>query len=329
VGKTPVGTIALPGLLSDKNETMGQSKRIVIAGGSGFLGNRLRDMFKEQGYEVIVLSRSRNSGDFRQWDGKTRGEWANSIEGAYALINMAGRTVNCRYNDENKAEILRSRIESTRILGEVVSSCKVPPKYWLNSSTATIYQDTRGTLPANTESEGKIGDDFSMGVAKAWEKEFFSFDLADTVQTALRAAIIMGSDGGAFPVMAGLAKKGLCSPQGPGDQWISWMHINDFCASIDFLLKNPIAGPVNLCAPNPVQNKDFNAMMRKEARPLLVIPQPVWVLKFGAWMMKTQTELILKSRKVYPESLLKAGFKFEFPEPGPMVKDLFEAMGRQ
>lgn len=294
------------------------------------MGNRLKAMFKEQGHEVIVLSRSRNTGDYRQWDGKTKGPWADAIEGAFALINMAGRTVNCRYNDANKAEILRSRIDSTRILGEVVAACANPPQFWLNSSTATIYQDTRGDLPANTEAAGKIGDDFSMGVAKAWEKEFFSFDLPHTVQTALRASIIMGSEDGAFPVMAKLAKKGLCSPQGPGDQWISWMHINDFCASIDFLLRNPIEGPVNLCAPHPVQNRDFNGMMRKEARPLLVIPQPVWLLKFGAWMMKTQTELILKSRKVYPGKLMEAGFKFEYPEAGPMMKDLFgPAVGRK
>ncbi|MEM0999328.1 MAG: TIGR01777 family oxidoreductase [Bacteroidota bacterium] len=300
--------------------------RIVIAGGSGFLGMKLREMFQAQGKEVRILSRSRQEGEYLPWDGKTLGAWAEALNGAEALINMAGRTVNCRYTAKNKAEILDSRIDSTRVLGEAVAACQRPPRVWLNSSTATIYDDTRGDLPANTEAKGKIGDDFSMGVAKAWEEEFFRHDLPDTVRTALRSAIIMGAEGGAFPVTARLAKKGLCSKQGPGDQWISWMHIDDFCASVDFLLKNPQAGPINLCAPHPIRNAEYNHLLKAQAKPLIVLPQPKWVLELGAVLIQTQTELILKSRKVYPERLLEAGFRFKYERADKMVADLFPAV---
>ncbi|HHG84211.1 MAG TPA: TIGR01777 family protein [Bacteroidetes bacterium] len=299
-------------------------KRIIIAGGSGFLGKNLHKYFSEKGFEVKILSRSQASNTFLKWDAKHIGAWAEALEGAYALINMTGRTVDCRYNEKNKAEILSSRLESTAILGKAVLACKVPPKHWLNSSTATIYVHTEGEKVANTEANGIIGDDFSMGVAKAWEKEFYRHARPETLQVALRSSIIMGAAGGAFPVMAKLARKGLCSPQGNGQQWISWMHMTDFCQAIMFILEHQLAGPVNMCAPNPVQNFVFNRLLKEHARPWFVIPQPVWVLKVGAWMLRTQTELILKSRKVVPEKLLKAGFEFSFPKAELMVADLFE-----
>ena len=154
-------------------------QKIIIAGGSGFLGQHLAEYLMNKGFEIKLLSRSKNTERYLQWDAKTLGDWAQALEGSYALINMAGRTVDCRYNDKNKAEILNSRIDSTHILGEAVKACKNPPKFWFNSSTATIYENTPGDLPANTEAEGILGDDFSMNVAKAWEKEFFSHDTPD------------------------------------------------------------------------------------------------------------------------------------------------------
>ena len=298
-------------------------KRIVIAGGSGFLGKHLSAFLKNEGFEIRILSRSKERGDFTPWDAKSQGSWAEVLEGSFALINMAGRTVDCRYTKKNRAEIMDSRIESTQALGEAVQACKEPPKLWLNSSTATIYQDTRGDLPANTEADGTIGDDFSMGVAKAWEKAFFDFETPGTIKTALRASIILGCDGGAFPVMAKLAKFGLCSPQGGGDQWISWMHIDDFCRAVAFLLENPLPGPVNLCSPNPVQNAGFNRLLKDLAQPPLTLPQPAWLLEFGAVFLRTQTELILKSRKVIPARLLDDGFVFQFPDVEDSVKILF------
>ena len=299
-----------------------EKKRIILAGGSGFLGKHLCTSLKHDGYEVRILSRSRDGGDFIRWDAKSQGAWTEALEGSFALINMAGRTVDCRYTKKNRAEIMDSRLESTRALGEAVHACKEPPKLWLNSSTATIYQDTRGNSAANTEADGIIGDDFSMGVAKAWEKAFFEFDTPDTSKTALRASIILGADGGAFPVMAKLANLGMCSPQGSGEQWISWTHIEDFCRAVTFLLVNPLSGVVNICAPHPLKNSDFNALLQEQTKPLLVLPQPAWLLEFGAFFLRTQTELILKSRKVVPQRLLDAGFEFLYPEAGKAIADL-------
>ncbi len=289
-------------------------KRIIIAGGSGFLGNHLKAHFESDDFEVLILSRSRDDAGFIHWDAQSQSEWTKAIDGSHALINMAGRTVDCRYTKKNRTEILESRLESTRALGKAVQACAAPPKFWLNSSTATIYQDTPGDAPANTEAEGIIGDDFSMNVAKEWEKAFFSFDTPNTIKTALRASIILGSDGGAFPVMAKLARLGMCSPQGDGQQWISWMHIEDFCSAVGFLLEHPLPGAVNLCSPNPVQNQVFNQHLRARMRPLMILPQPTWLLELGAIFLRTQTELILKSRKVIPDRLAKAGFAFKHPD---------------
>lgn len=287
-------------------------QRIIIAGGSGFLGRNLERFLAEDGYDIRILSRHPRAGEI-QWDATTLSDWCQELDGAMALINLAGRSVDCRYNEKNKREILNSRINSTRILHEAVAKCQNPPRVWLNSSSSTIYNDTRGNAPANTECENNVGDDFSMGVAKEWEREFFSVKHPSTVQTAMRVAIVMGVDGGAFPIMSKIARFGLCSPQGAGDQWISWIHIHDFCRSVKALLDDPIAGVVNICSPDPILNRDFNHLLRDHVKPWLTLPQPNWLLKFGAIFLRTETELVLKSRKVAPKRLLDSGFEFEFP----------------
>lgn len=164
-----------------------------------------------------------------------------------------------------------------------------------------------------------------MGVARRWEEAFFAAKLSGTVQTALRTAIVMGSNGGAFPVMRKIARFGLCSPQGPGDQWISWLHIQDFCRAVWFLLENPMSGTVNLCSPNPIQNRDFNFLLKQNVRPWFTLPQPTWLLRLGAVFMRTEAELILKSRKVTPERLLESGFEFKFSDAEQLVMGLFDA----
>ena len=298
-------------------------RTIVIAGGSGFLGRNLKRFLQERGFAVSVLTRSPKEESDVAWDARTVGDWAHVLDGSYALINMAGRSVDCRYNERNKAEILSSRIESTNVLHQAIEEyCHAPPTVWLNSSTSTIYNDTRGDAAANTEERNNIGDDFSMNVARQWEEAFFDVAMLDTFQTALRTAIVMGNDGGAFPVMHRIARFGLCSPQGPGDQWISWLHIEDFCRAVLFLVENPIHGPVNLCSPNPITNVEFNGLLRQYVKPLITLPQPIWLLKLGAVFLRTETELILKSRKVIPERLLKAGFKFDFPVMDDLIQDL-------
>lgn len=301
--------------------------QLVIAGGNGFLGQELAQYFRQRGYRVVVLGRGASAGpDYLRWDGRTLGPWAAALEGAAALINLAGRTVDCRYTEANKHEIMASRTESTRVLGEAVAACTKPPTAWLNSSTATIYADTAGDQPANTEAAGLIGEGFSVEVARAWEAAFAACPAPATRKVALRTAIVLGRAGGAFPVMARLARWGLGTPQGNGQQWISWLHIADFCRAVEFLLLESTAvGAFNLCAPQPVPNRTFMGLLCQELRPWLRLPQPQWLLEMGAFVLRTETELILKSRKVYPERLLELGFKFDFSACEMAVQDLLRA----
>ena len=297
--------------------------KLVLVGGNGFLGRHLAAHFGALGYQVVSISRT-GPGDVR-WDARTLGPWARELEGADLLVNLAGRSVDCRYTAANRRAILASRTDSTRVLGAAVAACARPPKVWLNSSTATIYTDTPGAAPANTEAAGVIGEGFSVEIAQAWEAVFNAYPAPHTRKVALRTAIVLGADGGAFPVMARLARLGLCTPQGTGQQWISWLHIADFCRAVEFLANaDDLSGPVNLCAPHPLQNWEFNALLTHKLRPLLRLPQPRWLLEVGAFVLRTQTELILKSRKVYPERLLAAGFQFEYPGCAVAVGKLLE-----
>ncbi|MDF7813358.1 TIGR01777 family oxidoreductase [Hymenobacter sp. YC55] len=298
--------------------------KIVIAGGNGFLGQHLVAHFQELGYRVVVMGRSvtgqRNQ---VQWDAHSMGPWAAELEGAAALINMAGRSVDCRYTKANRQEILASRVDSTRVLGEAVATCTNPPRVWLNASTATIYAHSDGWQRANTETNGKIGTGFSVDVAKAWEAAFWARETPNTRRVALRTSIVLAPGGGAFPVVTKLAKRGLCTPQGNGYQWISWLHIKDFCRAVEFLInETEQVGTFNICAPTPLTNRDFNALLTRELRPLLRIPQPVWLLELGAFVLRTETELILKSRKVVPQRLLDLGFRFRYPTCERAVADL-------
>jgi uncharacterized protein (TIGR01777 family) len=297
--------------------------KLVLVGGNGFLGRHLRAHFQRIGYEVVSISRT-GPGDVR-WDARTLGPWAPELEGAAVLVNLAGRTVDCRYTAANRRAILASRTESTRVLGLAVAACTRPPKVWLNSSTATIYTDTAGSAPANTEASGVVGEGFSVDIATAWEAAFNACPAPGTRKVALRTSIVLGGDGGAFPVMARLARFGLCTPQGSGQQWISWLHIRDFCQAVEFLANaDELSGPVNLCAPHPLPNRDFNALLCQHLRPPLKLPQPRWLLEIGAFVLRTETELILKSRKVYPERLLAAGFQFEYPRCEAAVRELMK-----
>jgi len=300
-----------------------KNPKLILVGGNGFLGHHLRRHFQLLGYEVVSISRT-GSGDVR-WDARTLGPWAAELEGADLLVNLAGRSVDCRYTAANRHEILASRTESTCVLGAAVAACTRPPRVWLNSSTATIYADTRGDAPANTEAAGLVGEEFSVGIARAWEAAFEACPTPRTRKVALRTSIVLGPDGGAFPVMARLARFGLCTPQGTGQQWISWLHIADFCRAVEFLAQaDGLSGPVNLCAPHPLQNREFNALLAHKLHPPLRLPQPRWLLEIGAFVLRTETELILKSRKVYPERLLAAGFQFEYERCEAAVADLLE-----
>ncbi|PJJ54984.1 TIGR01777 family oxidoreductase [Hymenobacter chitinivorans] len=296
--------------------------KMILAGGTGFLGQHLTRYFTLLGYRVVVLSRRAGAGQVA-WNGRTLGAWAAELEGAAVVLNLAGRTVDCRYTAVNRYAITRSRTESTRVLGQAIAACQTPPPVWLNLSTATIYTDTPADEPANTEADGRIGRNFSEMVAQRWEAEFWVAATPCTRRLALRTAIVLGPDGGALPVMARLARFGLGTPQGTGRQWISWLHVLDFCRAVEFLLARPdLDGTFNLCAPQPLPNHGFNGLLDHYYRPRFHLPQPRWLLEIGAFLLGTETELVLKSRKVVPARLVQAGFRFQFPSCEQALADL-------
>ncbi len=282
-------------------------QKIVIAGGTGFVGKYLSEKFKSLGYYVVIISRQENHINWNDTTGIIA-----ALENADMLINLAGKSVDCRYNEKNKKEIFDSRIDTTRILGEAILNCEIPPPLWINSSTATIYRHAEDR--PMTEATGEIGSGFSVNVATNWEKNFFSFQLPQTRQVALRMAIVLGKNGGVVKPLKNLVRFGLGGKQGNGNQMFSWIHIEDLSGVILFVQQHhAISGVLNTSAPNPVNNKTLMQLMRKHVGISLGLPMPGWLLKMGATLIKTETELILKSRWVIPEKLLEAGFEFKYP----------------
>ncbi len=317
--------------------------RIVLSGGNGYLGRGLAERWVEAGWEVVVLTRSPGAGGFRQgsrqigvevaqeddppfgvqagcppckirevfWDGETLGDWAAEIDGADVLVNLAGRSVNCRYNDFNKGVILSSRVDSTRVLGEAVSQCARPPRVWLNSSTATIYRHAEDR--AMDDETGEIGSGFSVDVATAWEREFFSSSPVGVRKVALRTAMVMGrGDGGPFSVFETLVRRGLGGRMGDGRQMVSWVHFEDFARAIEFLIASDFSGTINVCAPGPLRNDAFMKEICDVMGVKVALPSPRWLLEIGALVIGTETELPLKSRWVVPSRLLGLGFEFKY-----------------
>ncbi|SHG52704.1 hypothetical protein SAMN05421866_0723 [Chryseobacterium oranimense] len=297
--------------------------KIIIAGGTGFLGESLEKYFKEKGAQVSVLTRKPKRSNEMYWDARSLGEWKNSIEGADVLINLTGKSVDCRYNEKNKEEIYRSRIDSTKVLQQAVDQCTIKPRIWLNASSATIYIHSETQL--NTEENGIIGDDFSMNICKSWEKEFFKMNDEGTRRVALRTSIVLGNNGGAFPKLRTITKFGLGGKQGRGQQKVSWIHIDDFCEAVEWIINHEnISGLVNVTAPNPVSNEDLMTKMRKHLKIPFGLNAPVWQLEIASLFLNTETELLLKSRNVYPEKLIKAGFQFSYPELDKALQHLLK-----
>jgi uncharacterized protein len=295
--------------------------KIIIAGGSGFLGNALEKFFTEKQNEVIVLTRNPKKKNDVFWDASTIGEWANKLNNADVLINMTGKSVDCRYNEKNKKEILESRINSTKILQEAVDKCQNPPKIWLNTSSATIYVHAETQLM--DEEKGIIGDDFSMNICKSWEMAFFEKTTPNIRKVALRTSIVLGNEDGAFPKLKAITKLGLGGKQGRGQQMMSWIHIMDFCRAIEYIISNDeITGVINITAPTPLKNIDFMKQLRNKMHIPFGISSPVFLLELAAIFIRTETELLLKSRNVYPKRLLESGFRFAFPTIEDTFKDL-------
>ncbi|KAA3631626.1 MAG: TIGR01777 family protein [Bacteroidetes bacterium] len=301
-------------------------QKIVIAGGNGFIGKNLVAYFYQKNYEVIVLTRKpvKSTREAKQvfWDGKHSGDWTEELEGAKAIINLSGKSVNCRYHRKNKKVILNSRIDSTNAIGQAITQCLHPPKSWINASSATIYKHTTDE-PANDEEIGKLGAGFSVGVVKAWEDVFFNSNTPKTRKIALRTAITLGKNGGALTPMWWLTRLALGGRQGDGNQFISWIHIHDLERICEWCINNEEAeGVFNCAAPYPVPNSTFMKTLRKATGHVIGIPAPAWVLDVGAFFIRTETELLLKSRKVVSKRLPEMGFDFKFPTLERTLLDL-------
>ncbi len=300
-------------------------KKLVIAGGTGFLGDACIAYFQSQFEEIVVFTRRKSQTahtiTYCHWDAKTIDTWADHLNHCDVLINMVGRSVDCRYTAKNKDIILNSRVDTTLLLGKAVSMATNPPKIWLNSSTATIYRHSLNK--EMDEHTGEIGHGFSVEVAKAWESAFFSTNTPNTRKVALRTSIVLGENGGAFRPIKNLAKVGFGGKQGPGNQKFSWIHIKDFVRSVDFILKKTsLEGPINIVAPKPTTNRVLMRSLRSVMKIPFGIPLPTFFLEIGARIIQTETELILKSRNVIPGKLMDAGFTYRYPTLSTALQSL-------
>ena len=265
------------------------------------------------------------------WDGLHFGDWARELDGADVVINLAGRSVNCRYNEANRREIKESRIVTTRLVGDAIAKSSQPPRLWMNASTATIYRHAMDRPMG--EVDGEIGGRearlpaswrFSYDVATSWEQAFFEAVTPRTRKIALRSAVIMSPDrGGAFEILLNLVRVGLGGTSGSGRQFVSWIHDTDFVEAIEFLIaRTDLAGPINVSSPQPLPNRDFMAALRRAYGAPIGLPATDWMLEVGAFFLRTETELVLKSRRVVPTRLVEAGFEFRFPDWSGAATDL-------
>ena len=306
---------------------MDMKTAVVIFGANGFLGRYLCRHFARQGREVVAVGRRREgwSGDgmFLEWDGKTMGPWALALEGAGLVINLAGRSVDCRYNEANRREILESRIASTRVIGEAIACCETPPAVWMNAGSATWYRHAEDR--PQDEWMGEPGSGFSVDVAQRWEQEFFAAKSPGrTRKLALRIGMVLANETHTvFDVLAGLARRGLGGRMGSGSQRVSWIHMDDFLEIVSRLEADTLAdGVYNLTAPHAPTNAEMMRRYRETAGMPIGIPVAKWMLRIGAVLMKTETELVLKSRWADPGRLLEEGFRWRWPEIGPALFDL-------
>jgi uncharacterized protein (TIGR01777 family) len=306
--------------------------KIVIPGGSGQVGTMLARAFVKEGHDVVVLSRAPSAAPWRivAWDAKNPGDWTREIDGADLVINLAGRNVNCRYTEANRRQIKESRIHSTEAVGRAIAQSSQPPRVWLQASTATIYAH-RYDAPNDEEtgilggSEADVPDSwkFSIEVAKAWEAAAYAVETPNTRKVLLRSSIILSPDrGGIFDVLLGMVRRGLGGTNGDGRQYVSWIHDEDFVRALKWLIDHELEGVVNVAAPNPLPNAEFMRILRKAWGTKIGLPSTRWMLDLGAIVLKTETELILKSRRVVPRRLLDSGFEFRFPTWNEAAIDL-------
>lgn len=300
-------------------------KKIILAAGTGYLGQCIIRLYDDKAVEFVVLTRSPKpaQGNVRYvaWDGKTIGAWQQELEGAEAVINLAGRTVNCRYTEENKKQIIDSRVDSTNAIGIAINRCAVPPKVWINAGSAAIFGNPGEHIMTEDSPQG---DNFSAHVCKLWEETFNDIITPLTRKVFLRIGLILGKDGGILPPFINLARFGLCGRQGDGTQYISWMHEQDFVHAIQFAINHPIEGTYNCTAPEPVTNAAFTTAIRKAMHIPIGIPAPALFVKIGGAIIGTEAELLLTGRRVVPAKLLREGFDFKYTSLAPALENILK-----
>lgn len=312
-----------------------ENMKVVIPGGTGHLGRVLSRALVEQGHETVVLTRreARPEPGVRHvlWDGRGPGPWTAEVDGSDVVLNLAGRSVNCRYTPANLREMRNSRVDSARVVGGAIARAARPPRVWLQMSTATIYAH-RFDAP-NDEITGVLGGDepdvpaywsYSVDIAKAWEREQREAETPGTRKVALRTAMVMSPEpGGALAMLLRLTRLGLGGPVAGGGQYMSWIHEDDLVRAIGFLVeREEISGPVNLAAPQPLPYRDFVRALRAAAGMPVGLPATKWMAEIGAFVLRSDTELLLKSRRVIPGRLTEAGFSFGYPEWPAAAEDL-------
>jgi uncharacterized protein (TIGR01777 family) len=312
--------------------------RIVLPGGSGQLGQMLAAYFQERGHHVTVLTRGPYTANWQtvHWDGEHLGPWVETLEGADACIHLSGRSIQCRYTARNRQELYDSRIGTTQLLHEAMAGLTDPPPVWLNASSATIYRheldrdmdESTGTLggnePISAWRRAPESWNFAVRLTRDWEEALFGTPTPQTRKVALRSGIVLNPEpGSVFAVLSRLVRLGLGGTQGNGRQYVAWMHGTDFARAVEFLIEHEeLDGPVNMVAPHPVPNREFMAALREAWDVPNGLPVPTLMMEIGALLMRTESELVLKSRRVVPGKLLEAGFQFEFPEWAGAAADL-------
>lgn len=304
--------------------------KIVIPGGSGQVGAILERAFTAAGHSVVILTRNPQRPNELAWDGRTLGAWTSAIDGSDVVINLAGRSVSCRYTPQNLQEMMDSRVLSARAVGQAIAASTAPPRIWLQASTATIYAHTFDTPNDETGPLGGTEPDipaywaYSVQIAKNWEQEQTKADTPKTRKAALRSAMIMSPDRhGIFDYLSRLTRLGLGGPIAGGHQYISWIHDQDFTRAIDHLITNEhLEGPVNIAAPTPLPQRDFMRTLRQTWRTPIALPATKTMAAIGAFALRSDPELLLKSRRVIPGRLLDDGFTFEHTTWDTAARDL-------
>jgi uncharacterized protein len=305
-------------------------RTLVLAGGSGFLGSALADYFSNRGWKIVILTRQpSSSGAFQQveWDGKNLGDWTKALDDSAAVINLVGRSINCRFTPENRKEILESRVDATRVLGQAIAKCQKPPAVWLNCSGVGIYNQSFDTDIDESDSnfsEAETDASFTGKVALLWERALAEGKTPRTRKVALRISMVLGRrEGTAFAILQRLTRLGLAGTMGSGNQFVSWIHVRDLCRSLESIIQSPnLDGPINITAPEPVTNAQFMRTLRRACGRSFGLPAPAFALKLGSIFTGTEADLILDSRRVVPGRLLASGFKFNFPTCASALQDL-------